>query len=509
MIFLEECQIRRLRRGEPADAVDVQHPLAREWAQLETRRRFLARGMNALGWAAMTLLAGEAWAEGRPAPGAKQRPLPHHPPKARSVIYLHMVGGPPQMDLFDYKPGMQEWFDKDLPDSVRMGQRLTTMTSGQARFPVAPSKFRFERHGQCGMWVCELLPYTARMVDDMCFIRSMHTEAINHEPAITYIQTGNQVTGRPCLGAWVSYGLGSMNRNLPTFVVLVARPSNTEQVQAISARLWSSGFLPGEHAGVSFRSSGDPILFINNPPGVPREVRRRTLDGLRELNQLTYRLVGDEETHTRIQQYELAFRMQASVPELTDTSREPETTYKLYGEDARNPGTFAHSALLARRMVERGVRFVQIYHNNWDTHSNVAGRLPSQCRDIDQACWGLVQDLKQRGLFEETLVIWGGEFGRTIYSQGGLSRENYGRDHHPRCFTMWMAGGGSRGGTIYGETDDFSYNIVRDPVHIRDFHATVLHLLGLDHERFTYRYQGLDQRLTGVEPARVITDLVA
>jgi hypothetical protein len=425
------------------------------------------------------------------------------------VIYLHMVGGPSQMDTYDYKPQMKEWFDKDLPDSIRMGQRLTTMTSGQKRFPIAPSKFGFKQHGQCGMWACDLLPYTARMVDEMCFIRSMHTEAINHEPAISYMQTGNQITGRPCLGSWTSYGLGSENDNLPAFVVLVAKPSNTEQIQAISARIWSSGFLPGEHAGVSFRSGGDPILFINNPHGVPREVRRETLDGLKALNELNYKLVGDPETHTRIEQYELAYRMQSSVPELTDLAAEPESTYALYGEDAKKPGTFAHTALLARRMVERGVRFIQVYHNNWDHHSNVAGRMPDQCRDVDQACWGLVQDLKSRGLLDETLVIWGGEFGRTIYSQGGLSNENYGRDHHPRCFTMWMAGGGAKGGTIYGETDDFSYNIVKDPVHIRDFHATVLQLLGFDHKRFTYRYQGLDMKLTGVEPARVIKELIA
>jgi hypothetical protein len=390
-----------------------------------------------------------------------------------------------------------------------MGQRLTTMTSGQARFPVAPSKFKFAQHGDCGMWVCELLPWTAKMVDDMVFIRSMHTEAINHEPAISYMQTGNQVTGRPCLGAWTSYGLGSLNDNLPTFVVLVARSTNTEQVQAISARLWSAGYLPGEHAGVSFRTSGDPILFINNPPGVPRTVRRQTLDGLKALNELNHELVGDEETRTRIEQYELAYRMQSSVPELTDLASESEATFQLYGEEAKNPGTFANTALLARRMVERGVRFVQIYHNNWDTHANVAGRLPDQCRDVDQACYALVQDLKQRGMLDETLIIWGGEFGRTVYSQGGLSKENYGRDHHPRCFTMWMAGGGTKGGTIYGETDDFSYNIVRNPVHIRDFHATVLQLLGFDHQRFSYKFQGLDQRLTGVLPARIIKEILA
>jgi hypothetical protein len=311
------------------------------------------------------------------------------------------------------------------------------------------------------------------------------------------------------MGAWISYGLGSMNENLPTFVVLVARPTNQEQVQAISARLWSSGYLSGEHAGVSFRSSGDPILYINNPPGVSPEVRRRTLDGLRQLNELNHRIVGDPETHTRIQQYEMAFRMQSSVPELTDIAREPASTFCLYGDAARTPGTFANTVLQARRMVERGVRFVQIYLNNWDTHSNVAGRLPDQCRDIDQACHGLVQDLKSKGLFDSTLIIWGGEFGRTIYSQGGLTNQNYGRDHHPRCFTMWMASGGTRGGTIYGETDDFSYNIVENPVHIRDFHATVLHLLGFDHQRFSYRYQGLDQRLTGVEPARIIDELLA
>jgi len=389
-----------------------------------------------------------------------------------------------------------------------VGQRLTTMTSGQARFPIAPSKYKFQQHGKCGMWVCELLPWTAKMVDDMCFIRSMHTEAINHEPAICYMQTGNQITGRPCLGSWVSYGLGSLNDDLPMFVVLIAKPSNMEQIQAVSGRLWSAGCLPGEYAGVSFRSGGDPILFINNPTGVSSTVRRKTLDGLKALNEFNYQQIGDPETHTRIQQYELAFRMQASVPELTDLSKEPASTYELYGEDAKKGGTFANSALLARRMIERGVRFVQIYHNNWDTHSNVSGRLPMQCKDVDQACYGLVQDLKSRGLLDSTLVIWGGEFGRTIYSQGGLTKDNYGRDHHPRSFTMWMAGGGSKPGTIYGETDDFSYNIVKDPVHIHDFHATVLRLLGLDHERFTFRSQGLDLRLTGVEPAKVIPQLI-
>jgi hypothetical protein len=482
-----------------------------EYLRNESRRQFLGRGVNAVGWAAfMSLLGGKAFGEGgtRTGEGAAL-PETHFPAKAKQVIYLHMVGGPPQMDLFDYKPKMGEMFDKDLPDSIRMGQRLTTMTSGQARFPVAPSKYKFSQYGDCGMWMSELLPWKARMTDDMCFIRSMHTEAINHEPAITMMQTGNQVTGRPCLGSWASYGLGSLNKNLPTFVVLVAQPSNTEQVQAISARLWSSGYLSGEHAGVSFRTAGDPILYINNPPGVSPEVRRKTLDGLKALNEMTYEKVGDPETHTRIEQFEMAFRMQASVPDLTDLTKETEGTYKLYGDAAKKPGTFANTALLARRMVERGVRFVQIYHNNWDVHGNVAGRLPDQCKDVDQACYGLVQDLKNKGMLDETLVIWGGEFGRTIYSQGGLTKDNYGRDHHPRCFTMWMAGGGSRPGAIYGETDDFSYNITQDPVHIRDFHATVLSLLGFDHKKFSYRYQGLDQKLTGVEPAQVVKELLA
>ncbi|MFV2067351.1 MAG: DUF1501 domain-containing protein [Pirellulales bacterium] len=479
-----------------------------QWKQAITRRHFFTEGSHILGTAALASLMGSR-ANAVSSVGHAGAVPRHFPGKAKHVIYLHMVGGPPQIDMYDYKPLMHQWYDKDLPDSVRMGQRLTTMTSGQARFPIAPSKYKFEQCGQSRMWVSELLPWTKKMVDDMVFVRSMHTEAINHEPAISFMQTGNQVTGRPCLGAWVSYGLGSLNQNLPTFVVMVARPTNTEQVQAISARLWSSGYLSGEHAATPFRASRDAILYINNPAGVPRGVRRTTLDGLRELNELTHQRLGDPETETRIQQYELAFRMQSSVPELTDLSTEPESTFTLYGDDAKKPGTFAQTVLLARRMVERGVRFVQIYHNNWDTHSNVAGRLPDQCRDVDQACYGLIQDLKRRGMLDDTLVIWGGEFGRTVYSQGGLSKENYGRDHHPRCFTMWMAGGGTKGGTIHGETDAFSYNIVQDPVHVRDFHATVMHLLGYHHERFSYKYQGLDQRLTGVLPSRVVREILA
>jgi hypothetical protein len=472
-----------------------------------TRRHFLAAGSSLLGTAAMASLCGPA--DAAVVSSNHISPRMQFPSQAKHVIYLHMVGGPPQMDLFDYKPSLGEWFDKDLPDSVRMGQRLTTMSSGQARFPIAPPIHRFEKSGQAGIWVSELLPHLKKTVDDLTFVRSMHTEAINHEPAITMMQTGNQITGRPCLGAWASYGLGAINDNLPTFVVMIARSTNTEELQAISARLWSSGFLPGEHAGVSLRTAGDPILFIKNPAGVPREVRRAWLDGLDAMNEITHRRTSDPQTATRIQQYELAFRMQASVPELTDLSTESESTYKLYGEAARVPGTFANTTLLARRMVERGVRFVQIYHNNWDFHSNVMGRLPFQCGDIDQASSALIQDLKQRGLLDDTIVVWGGEFGRTIYSQGGLTRQNYGRDHHPRCFTMWMAGGGFKPGMVFGETDDFSYNIVKDPVHVRDFHATVLKLLGFDHERFSFKNQGLDQRLTGVLPARVVNEILA
>ena len=477
---------------------------------LQTRRQFFSNGKSVLGSAALMSLMGGSFANPLGAASTvyaeQENPLgPHFAPKAKRVIYLHMVGGPSQMDLFDYKPGMNDWYDKELPESIRNGQRLTTMTSGQKRFPVAPSKYKFSQAGQCGMWMnTEMLPNLAKKADEICWMRSLHTEAINHEPAIAAMQTGNQVPGRPCIGAWASYGLGTENENLPAFVVLVAIPNNREQEQAISSRLWGSGYLSSEHAGVRFRSKGDPILFINNPPGVPGSIRRSTIDSLNALNEINHAALGDPETHTRIKQYEMAFRMQTSVPELTDLSLEPKNTFQLYGEQARKPGTFANAALMARRLAERGVRFVQVYHNNWDHHANVNGRMPAQCKDVDQPCYALLEDLKQRGMLDDTLVIWGGEFGRTIYSQGTLTRNNYGRDHHPRCFSMWMAGGGARGGAIYGETDEFSYNIVKDPVHIRDFHATVLHLLGFDHERFTYRFQGLDQRLSGVLPARVI-----
>ena len=476
-----------------------------EWNTLQTRRRFFGTGANVLGAAALASLIGKSGLEA--APGAVPT---HFKPKAKRVIYLHMVGGPSQLDLFDYKPKMKEMFDKDLPPSIRNGQRLTTMTSGQARFPIAPSKFNFAQYGQSGMWMnSELLPNLSKNADDICWMRSLHTEAINHEPAICAMQTGNQVAGRPCIGSWASYGLGSENDNLPNFVVLIATPTNREQEQAISSRLWSSGYLPSEHAGVSFRSKGDPILFINNPPGVPGDLRKQTIEGINQLNRLNYQAVGDPETHTRIRQYEMAFRMQASVPELTDLTKEPESTFKLYGEEAKVSGTFANSVLMARRLAERGVRFTQIYLNNWDHQSNLTSRMPSQCKDIDGPCHALIEDLKQRGMFDDTLIVWGGEFGRTIYSQGGLTATNYGRDHHPRCFTMWMAGGGAKGGQIYGETDDFSYNIVKDPLHISDFHATIMHLMGYNHERMTYKFQGLDQKLTGVLPAKVVKELIS
>jgi hypothetical protein len=492
------------------------HPLLQDYVRYETRRQFFKRGASLLGTAALASLAPNFLFAGdnkATAANDAQKMLNtlglNFPPKAKRVIYLHMVGGPPQMDLFDYKPNLAAQFDKDLPDSIRKGQRITTMTSGQKRLPVAPTKYKFAQYGKNGMWISELLPWTAKMVDDLCFIRSMNTDAINHEPAITFMQTGNQNTGKPCLGSWVSYGLGSMNENLPTFVVLMAKSTNTEQLQAVGARLWSAGYLPGEHAGVQLRTAGDPILFINNPEGVDAAVRRKTLDGLKALNEINFRAVGDPETHTRIKQYELAFRMQSSVPELADLSHETAATYALYGDEAKTPGTFANTALLARRLIERGVRFVQIYHNNWDTHSNVSGRLPMQCKDVDQACYGLIQDLKSRGMLEDTLVVWGGEFGRTIYSQGQLTKDNYGRDHHPRCYTMWMAGGGSKPGLVHGETDDYCYNIIKDPVHVHDFHATALKLLGFDHLKMTYRFQGLDQRLTGVVPANVVQQLIA
>lgn len=475
----------------------------------ETRRHFFSRGAMGLGTAALTSL------EMSSLPAALQpnaetglpNGLSHFAPKAKRAIYLFMSGAPSQMDLFDYKPKMDDWFDKDLPESIRNGQRLTTMTSGQARFPIAPSKFKFQRRGNSGAWVSDVLPYTSRMVDDLCIIRSMHTEAINHDPAITYICTGHQLPGRPSLGAWLSYGLGSMNNELPSFMVMTPTWTTKRDAQAIYNRLWGAGFLPSRYAGVAMRRTGDPVLFLSNPEGVSPIARRRMLDRLAQMNESTLEQIGDPETRTRIAQYEMAFRMQTSIPELADISGESKQTLDMYGPEVTVPGTFAASCLLARRMVERDVRFVQIFHRDWDQHGDMAGDLPRNCHDVDQGCWALVQDLKARGLLEDTLVIWGGEFGRTVYCQGGLSRENYGRDHHPRCFTIWMAGAGVRPGMVYGATDDFSYNIVENPVHIHDLNATILHQLGIDHEKLTHRFQGRDFRLTDIH-GKVVQDIL-
>jgi hypothetical protein len=480
--------------------------LHQEFVQVITRRHFFRRGALGLGAAALATLLPERTIAQQATGGLSG--LPHFAPKAKRAIYLFMNGGPAQMDLWDYKPRMQEYYDVDLPDSVRRGQRLTTMTSGQSRFPIAPSKFRFARHGRCGTHVSELLPWTAKLVDDLCVIKTIHTEAINHDPAVTAICTGSQLPGRPSMGAWLSYGLGSMNENLPAFVVMT--PSWTRgNDQALYQRLWGAGFLPSRHQGVSLRSVGDPVLFLNNPAGVDAETRRRMLNSLNRLNQRRLEEIGDPETQARIAQYEMAFRMQTAVPELMDMSSEPQRVKDLYGPEVNRAGSFAASCLLARRLVERGVRFTQIFHRGWDQHGNLVPDIALQCRDVDQACYGLITDLKQRGLLDETLVIWGGEFGRTIYSQGQLTRSNYGRDHHPKCFSIWMAGAGIKPGMVYGETDDFSYNIVENPVHINSMNATILHCLGIDHQRLSYRFQGLDVRLTGVEGHEVVREILA
>ena len=474
--------------------------------QAVTRRHFFGQAGLGLGTAALASLFPQTT---QAASSGGLGGVPHFAPKAKRAIYLFMAGAPCQMDMFDHKPLMNEMFDEDLPDSIRMGQRLTTMTSGQTRFPIAPSKYKFQQYGQSGAWVSELLPHHATMVDDLAIIKSLYTEAINHDPAITYICTGHQLPGRASLGAWLSYGLGSMNDDLPSFVVMTPSWTGRKEAQALYNRLWGSGFLPSQHQAVSLRSGGDPVLFLSNPPGVSTELRRKMLDRLAQFNQRTFERLGDPETQVRIQQAEMAFRMQRSVPELIHTASEPQHVLDMYGPDVQKPGTFAASCLLARRMVERDVRFVQIFHRGWDQHANVAGDLPNQCRDIDQPCWALIQDLKQRSLLDDTLVIWGGEFGRTVYCQGKLTRENYGRDHHPRCFTIWMAGGGIKPGVVYGETDDFSYNIVENPVHIHDLNATILHCLGVDHRRLSYRFQGLDVRLTGVEEQNPVRGVLA
>ena len=475
-------------------------PLHDFQAQL-TRRHFFGRTATAAGMGALASLLGPQ-AFGAPAvplesigglPG-----VPHFAPKAKRVIYLFQSGGPSQLELFDDKPLVREKHGSELPDSIRMGQRLTGMTSGQKSFPVIGSKFKFAKHGECGMQLSELLPHTAKIADDICLVRSVHTEAINHDPAITFMQTGSQQPGRPSLGSWAAYGLGTFAEDLPAFVVMISHGSGKDSNQGLLDRLWGSGFLPSNHQGVKLRGSGDPVLFLTDPPGIDRELRRQMLDGLAKLNQAQLEQSGDPEIATRIAQFELAFRMQASVPELANVADEPQATFDLYGPESRKPGTFAANCLLARRLVERGVRFVQLYHRGWDQHGGLPGNIPLQCNDIDQPQAALVRDLQQRGLLEETLIVWAGEFGRTVYGQGGL-QDNYGRDHHGRCFSMWMAGGGIKPGTTHGATDDYSYNITENPVHVHDLNATLLHCLGVDHERLTFRQQGRDYRLTDVE----------
>ena len=468
-----------------------------DFQSLVTRRHFFGRASTGIGVAALaSLLNGDRCSASDSSGGLTG--LPHFKPKAKRVIYLFQSGAPSQMDLFDYKPRLNDLRGTELPDSIRKGQRLTGMTATQSSFPVAPSKFGFARHGKCGAWVSDLMPHTAKVVDQLCFIKSMYTEAINHDPAITFFQTGAQLAGRPSIGAWLSYGLGSESKDLPAFVVMVSQGSGNAADQPLYDRLWGSGFLPTKYQGIKFRSVGDPVLYLSNPPGLDASARRRMLDDLARLNQLKLEEAGDPEIATRIAQYEMAYRMQSSVPDLTDLSKEPKQVFDLYGPQARKPGTFAANCLLARRLAERGVRFIQLFHRGWDQHTNLPRQIAGQCGDTDQPSAALITDLKQRGLLDDTLVIWGGEFGRTVYCQGNLTKDDYGRDHHPRCFTIWLAGGGIKPGICHGETDDYSYNITRDPVHVHDLHATVLHCLGIDHTRLTYKFQGRNHRLTDV-----------
>lgn len=472
--------------------------------QIQPRRTFLNRSGAGIGFAALLNLLGSESKAAKPnnvqTKGTSGLPgLPHGRITAKRVIYLCQSGAPSQMDLFDHKPNLKDLRGSELPASIRKGQRLTGMTATQARFPIAPTMFKFAQHGQSGAWLSELLPHTAKVADELCIIKSLYTEAINHDPAITLLQTGAQLAGRPSFGAWLSYGLGSTNEDLPAFVAMTSGSGG----QPLYDRLWGSGFLPTRHQGVKFSRSGDPVLYLSNPPGMNAKTRRGMLDDLARLNQLKLNEFGDPEIATRIAQYELAFRMQTSVPELADVSSEPQHVFDLYGDECQKPGTYAANCLLARRLAERGVRFIQLYHRGWDQHSHLPRDIRKQCADTDQASAALIHDLKQRGMLDDTLIIWGGEFGRTAYCQGQLTDTNYGRDHHPRCFTIWLAGGGIKPGVTYGETDDFSYNIVSSPVHIHDLQATVLHCLGIDHTRLTFRFQGRDYRLTDVAGEKV------
>ncbi len=461
--------------------------------------------MLGLGALALNQLLGDG---GTVAASGTASSVSHFTPTAKRVIFLFQSGGPSQLELLDQKTNLAEHFDKDLPDSVRMGQRITGMVSGQARLPVAPSKFGFHPCGQSGTRIGDLLPYTQKIADELCVVNSMHTEAINHDPAITFFQTGSQQPGRPCMGSWVDYGLGAESNELPSFVVLISTPSTGTGDQGLLSRLWGSGFLPGLHQGIKLRGGPEPVLYLNNPPGMDSAGRRRWMDTLGSLNQRRYQEARDPEIATRIAQYEMAYRMQTSVPELMNLSGEPESTYQLYGESARQPGSYAANCLLARRLAERGVRFIQLYHRGWDHHGSLPERIGVLAKDVDQASAGLVADLKQRGMLDDTLVVWSGEFGRTVYSQGALTKENYGRDHHGRAFSMWLSGGGVKRGVVYGKTDDFSFNIVENPVHIHDLQATVLHCLGLDHERLTFRFQGRQYRLTDVH-GQVVREILA
>ncbi|QXD22749.1 DUF1501 domain-containing protein [Opitutia bacterium ISCC 51] len=463
-------------------------------AQLRmNRRHFFSKTATGLGSMALGSLLNPSLFASDPA-----QQFPNFTPKAKRVIYLFQSGAPSQMDLFDWKPEMRKMYDTDLPDSIRQGQRLTGMTVGQKRFPVAPTIFDFKQHGQSGAWVSELMPKVARIADKLCFIKSMHTEAINHDPAITFFQTGSQIAGRPSIGAWLSYGLGSMNKDLPNFVSMISTGTGRPGGQPLYDRLWGSGFLPTTHQGVKFRGIGDPVLYLKNPQGIDHSTRRRMLDDLNAINQRKYEEAGDPEIATRISQYELAYRMQTSIPNLTDTSDEPDSTFEAYGPESRKRGTYASNCIMARRLIERDVRFVQLFHMGWDQHKTLPNQIKGQCYDTDQATAALIEDLEQRGLLEDTLIVWGGEFGRTIYSQGTLTETNYGRDHHPRCFTIFLTGAGIKPGMTYGATDEYCYNITEDPVHVHDLHATILHILGIDHKRLTYKFQGRHYRLTDV-----------
>jgi hypothetical protein len=488
--------------------------LLEDYSRHLTRRHFFGRAASGVGIAALASLLGQDARADEAAPGADEAAtgglpgLPHFAAKAKRVIYLFQSGAPSQMDLFDWKPGLADLRASELPDSIRQGQRLTGMTATQTSFPVAPTKYRFAQHGQGGAWISELLPHTAAVADELCIVKTLHTEAINHDPAITFFQTGNQLAGRPSIGAWLSYGLGSVNQDLPAFVAMVSQGSGNPTDQPLYDRLWGSGFLPTRYQGIKFRSVGDPVLYLSNPAGLDAAARRRMLDDLARLNQLKLDEFGDPEIATRIAQYELAYRMQTSVPELTDVSDEPQHVFDLYGPESRTPGTYAANCLLARRLAERGVRFIQLFHKGWDQHTNLPKQIVGQCRDTDQPSAALVTDLRQRGLLDDTLIVWGGEFGRTVYCQGKLTADDYGRDHHPRCFSVWMAGGGIKPGSTYGETDEYSYNIAHDPVHVHDLHATMLHCLGIDHERLTFKFQGRYYRLTDVH-GNVVRPLLA